>query len=200
MKIQNIDKTFFLVCMGVLIGCSESGDGDTLLPQSKRISEINIPQFEGSRSNPIQSVTEENTGVNSDEVHQGVKKGVKIDRIVFVPKEVEGKWKAVKIMVRNKIDETRSSIQTASLGSNFELEGTAIKVTVGSFMPNFVMTKTNYTSKGNDLTNPAVQLVVEENGKTLYEGWAFAKYPKMYAFEHEEFAFQLMDYIPADIS
>ena len=62
------------------------------------------------------------------------------------------------------------------------------------------MTQTNYTSKGNELTNPAVRLVVEENGKTLYEGWAFAKYPTMYAFEHDEFAFQLMDYIPADVS
>ena len=50
------------------------------------------------------------------------------------------------------------------------------------------------------MTNPAVRLVVEENGKTLYEGWAFAKYPTMYAFEHDEFALQLMDYIPADVS
>ena len=124
----------------------------------------------------------------------------KIERGIIVPKEVEGKWKAVKIMVRNKIDESRSTMKTTALGSSFELEGSAIKVTVGPFMPNFVMTQTNYTSKGNELTNPAVQLVVEENGKTLYEGWAFAKYPTMYAFKHEEFAFQLMDYIPADVS
>ena len=91
-------------------------------------------------------------------------------------------------------------MKTTALGSSFKLEGSAIKVTVGPFMPNFVMTQTNYTSKGNELTNPAIQLVVKENGKTLYEGWAFAKYPKMYAFEHEEFAFQLMDYIPEDVS
>ena len=124
----------------------------------------------------------------------------KIERGIIVPKEVEGKWKAVKIMVRNKIDESRSTMKTTALGSSFELEGSAIKVTVGPFMPNFVMTQTNYTSKGNELTNPAVQLVIEENGKILYEGWAFAKYPTMYAFEHEEFAFQLMDYIPEDVS
>ena len=89
---------------------------------------------------------------------------------------------------------------STSLGSSFKLDGSTIKVVVGPFMPNFVMTQTNYTSKGNDLTNPAVRLIVEENGKTLYKGWAFAKYPTMYAFEHDEFAFQLMDYIPADVS
>jgi hypothetical protein len=89
---------------------------------------------------------------------------------------------------------------TVSLGASFKLERSAIKVTVGPFMPNFVMTQKNYSSKGNELTNPAVRLVIEENGKTLYEGWAFAKYPTMYAFEHDEFALQLMDYIPADVS
>ncbi|MZH05551.1 MAG: hypothetical protein F3743_09155 [Nitrospinae bacterium] len=198
MKVQNTVKILLLVCVGVLIGCSESGDSDTPPPQAKKISEIDIPKFEGSRSKPIQSAQE--TGTNPEDVHPGVKEGVEIDRGIIVPKDVDGQWKAVKIMVRNKIDESRSSMKTASLGSSFELEGSAIKVTVGPFMPNFVMTQTNYTSKGNELTNPAVRLVVEENGKTLYEGWAFAKYPTMYAFEHEEFAFQLMDYIPADVS
>ena len=77
-------------------------------------------------------------------------------------------------MVRNKIDESRSSMKTVSLGDSFELDGSTIKVVVGPFMPNFVMTQTNYTSKGNELTNPAVRLIVEENGKTLYKGWALS--------------------------
>jgi len=199
MKVQNIAQAFSLICVGILIGCSGSGD-HTTPPQTKQISEVTLPQFEGSRSKLIQTGTGKNTGVNRDEVHLGVKEKAKIDRGIIVPKEVEGKWKAVKIMVRNKIDESRSSMKTTALGSSFELEGSAIKVTVGPFMPNFVMTQTNYTSDGNELNNPAVQLVVEEKGKTLYDGWAFAKYPKMYAFEHEEFAFQLMDYIPEDVS
>ncbi|MBI4385117.1 MAG: DUF2155 domain-containing protein, partial [Nitrospinae bacterium] len=75
-----------------------------------------------------------------------------------------------------------------------------IKVTVGPFLPNFVMTQTQYTSADNRLNNPAVQLVVEEKGKVVYKGWAFAKYPTMYAFEHEVFGLQLMDFIPAPVS
>jgi len=180
----------------LLIGCGGSGDSDTPLPQAKSISEVDVLQVEGSQSKPIYS--EEQPGANPDETHPGVKEGVKIDRGIVVPKEVDGQWKAVKIRVRNKIDESRNSIKTVSLGNSFELDG--IKVSVGPFMPNFVMTQKNYSSKGNELTNPAVRLVVEENGKVLYEGWAFAKYPTMYAFEHDEFAFELMDYIPADVS
>ena len=183
----------------LLIGCS-GGSNDTPLTQAKKISEVDVPQFEGSQSKPLQASVKKELETNLGGVHPGVKEEVKIDRGIVVPKEVKGQWKAVKIMVRNKIDESRSSMKTASLGSSFNLGGSGIKVTVGPFMPNFVMTQKNYSSNGNELINPAVRLRVEDKGKILYEGWAFAKYPTMYAFEHDEFAFQLMDYIPADVS
>ena len=183
----------------LLIGCS-GGSNDTPLTQAKKISEVDVPQFEGSQSKPLQASVKKELETNLGGVHPGVKDEVKIDRGIVVPKEVKGQWKAVKIMVRNKIDESRSSMKTASLGSSFNLNGSEIKVTVGPFMPNFVMTQKNYSSNGNELINPAVRLRVEDKGKILYEGWAFAKYPTMYAFEHDEFAFQLMDYIPADVS
>ena len=183
----------------LLIGCS-GGSNDTPLTQAKKISEVDVPQFEGSQSKPLQASVKKELETNLGGVHPGVKEEVKIDRGIVTPKEVKGQWKAVKIMVRNKIDESRSSMKTASLGSSFNLGGSGIKVTVGPFMPNFVMTQKNYSSNGNELINPAVRLRVEDKGKILFEGWAFAKYPTMYAFEHDEFAFQLMDYIPADVS
>ena len=183
----------------LLIGCS-GGSNDTPLTQAKKISEVDVPQFEGSQSKPLQASVKKELETNLGGVHPGVKEEVKIDRGIVIPKEVKGQWKAVKIMVRNKIDESRSSMKTAFLGSSFNLGGSGIKVTVGPFMPNFVMTQKNYSSNGNELINPAVRLRVEDKGKILFEGWAFAKYPTMYAFEHDEFAFQLMDYIPADVS
>ena len=187
-----------MIAIALLIGCGGGDHNETPLLQAKKIRDVDVPQFEGSRSQPAYS--EKQTVTTPDETHPGVKEGVKIDRGVVVPQEVEGQWKAVKIMVRNKINESRNSMKIVSLGDSFELDGSAIKVTVGPFMPNFVMTQKSYSSKGNELTNPAVRLIVEENGKILYEGWAFAKYPTMYAFEHDEFALQLMDYIPADVS
>ena len=195
-KIINIDLALAVV---LLIGCS-GGSNDTPLTQAKKISEVDVPQFEGSQSKPLQTAVKKELETNLGETHPGVKEKVKIDRGIVVPKEVKGQWKAVKIMVRNKIDESRNSMKTASLGSSFNLGESGIKVTVGPFMPNFVMTQKNYSSNGNELINPAVRLRVEDKGKILYEGWAFAKYPTMYAFEHDEFAFQLMDYIPADVS
>jgi hypothetical protein len=200
-KFIKIPKTGLALVIAVALlngGCGGSGKNETPLPQSKKISDVDVPQFEGSQSKSDYSGKK--AVATPDETHPGVKNGVKIDRVVIVPQEVEGHWKAVKIRVLNKIDESKTSMKIVSLGESFKLNGTTIKVIVGPFMPNFVMTQKNYSSKGNELTNPAVRLVVEENGKTLYEGWAFAKYPTMYAFEHDEFALQLMDYIPADVS
>ena len=53
---------------------------------------------------------------------------------------------------------------------------------------------------GNEALNPAVQLIVEENGKIIYKGWAFKNFPLMYAFEHQLFSIKLLGAIPADVS
>ena len=123
-----------------------------------------------------------------------------VHREITVPKSVAGKWKAVKILVRDKSDEERNAMQTVELGSTFQLGDSGITVSAGEFFPNFVLDKTRYTSMGNTLGNPAIHLVITENGKEIYNGWTFAKYPVLYAFEHERYSLQLMDFIPAPTS
>lgn len=182
-----------------IVGCTYESKEDIANLKETDINKLNVSQFEGSRSTAPQEAVLDSQ-VPDDGSHPSVQEAVKVQRAVVVPEEAEGKWKAVKLLVKNKKDEARNETKTITLGSSFELEDSGIKVTVGPFLPNFVMSQTAYTSGGNELTNPAVQLVVEQNGKTLYTGWAFAKYPTMYAFEHENFALQLMDYIPIDIS
>ena len=182
-----------------LAGCTYESKEDIAELKKTDISKLNISQFEGSRSKSPQVEANLDSQV-PDDGHPSVQEVEKVERAIIVPEEADGKWKAVKLLIKNKKDEARNEMKTINLGSSFELEDSGIKVSVGPFLPNFVMSQKAYTSSGNELTNPAVQLVVEQNGKTLYTGWAFAKYPTMYAFEHEDFALQLMDYIPIDVS
>jgi hypothetical protein len=189
-----------ILLLSVFIGCTHESKGDIADLPKTDIKKLNVSQFEGSRSKPAQQVDADYAGKAPDENHPNVQEAVKVERAVEVPEAVKGKWKAVKLLIKNKKDEERNEMKTITLGSTFELEDSGIRVTVGPFLPNFVMSQNAYTSNGNELTNPAIQLVVEQNGKTLYTGWAFAKYPTMYAFEHEDFALQLMDYIPIDVS
>ncbi len=190
-----------ILVLSVFIGCTYESKEDIANLPATDINKLDVSQLEGSRSKSVQQVeAPDSYGSPVTENHPNVQEKVKIERGVVVPDGVKGKWKAVKLLVKNKKDEERNEMKTITLGSSFELEDSGIRVTVGPFLPNFVMSKKAYTSSGNELTNPAVQLVVEQNGKTLYTGWAFAKYPTMYAFEHDVFALQLMDYIPIDVS
>ena len=117
-------------------------------------------------------------------------------RKVVIPSEVVGKWNAVKILVRNKKDEKLGGVYSLNLGSSFIPAGSELKVTVGPLLPNFIMDKKVYTSKGNELLNPAVQLMVEEAGKIIYKGWAFKRFPSMYEFEHQLISIELLEAIP----
>ena len=194
-------KVWLILALSVFIGCTYESKEDIANLPATDINKLDVSQLEGSRSKSVQQVeAPDSYGSPVTENHPNVQEKVKIERGVVVPDGVKGKWKAVKLLVKNKKDEERNEMKTITLGSSFELEDSGIRVTVGPFLPNFVMSKKAYTSSGNELTNPAVQLVVEQNGKTLYTGWAFAKYPTMYAFEHDVFALQLMDYIPIDVS
>lgn len=192
-------KYIIMLALAFLVGCTYESKEDITELKKTDISKLDVSQFEGSRSKSPQVEANLDSQVPEDG-HPAVQEEVKVEREVIVPEEADGKWKAVKLLIKNKKDEARNEMKTINLGSSFELEDSGIKVTVGPFLPNFVMSQKAYTSSGNELTNPAVQLVVEQNGKNLYTGWAFAKYPTMYAFEHEDFALQLMDYIPIDVS
>ena len=53
----------------LMISCS--GDSNnTPLPQGKKISEVDVPQFEGSRSNPINVGVNKELGTNPNQAHQ----------------------------------------------------------------------------------------------------------------------------------
>jgi hypothetical protein len=197
---MNFKKYIVVLALAILVGCTYENKEDITDLKKTDIRKLNISQFEGSRSKSPQVEADMDIHAVDNEKHPSVEESVKVERAVVVPEEAHGKWKAVKILIKNKKDKTRNQMKTINLGSSFTLEDSGIKVTVGPFLPNFVMTQKAYTSSGNELTNPAVQLVVEQNGNTLYTGWAFAKYSTMYAFEHEDFALQLMDYIPIDVS
>ena len=193
-------RVCLILALSLFIGCTHESKEDIADLPTTDINKLNVSQFEGSGSKSVQQVDAGYAAKATDENHPNVQEAVKVERGIVVPDGGKGKWKAVKLLIKNKKDEERNEMKTVALGSSFELEDSGIRVTVGPFLPNFVMSQNAYTSNGNELTNPAIQLVVEQNGKTLYTGWAFAKYPTMYAFEHEDYALQLMDYIPIDVS
>jgi len=116
-------------------------------------------------------------------------------QIVITP-EVEGKWQAVKIAVLDK-EKGKEEIYTVDLGYEFNLPEAGLSVKVQNFLPAFIMEGTVLTSKSNETKNPAVQIVIRQNGEEVYKGWLFSLYPGTHAFQHPRFSFSLVDYLPA---
>ncbi|TSK07415.1 MAG: DUF2155 domain-containing protein [Geobacter sp.] len=116
--------------------------------------------------------------------------------VVVVPDQVKGKWKAVQIRVADKNAHLKK-VYTLNIGSDFKLPGSDLTLKVETFLPHFVMEGTTLTSQSNDLVNPAAQLVIRENGKEIYKGWLFSLYPTAHAYQHPQYGFTLVDYMPA---
>jgi hypothetical protein len=187
-----------LILFGVFVSaCTKAADKE---PQQPMDAAPGLSLTDGSAKEPLKETKRAEGSGREVKDHPDVLEAEKLERRIYIPKNVEGKWKAVKILVRNKADEGKNELKTVDIGSSFVVANSGIKVTVGPFLPNFVMDKGTYTSMNNQVINPAVQLTVEENGKILYKGWTFAKYPTMYAFEHELYALELKDHIPVDMS
>jgi hypothetical protein len=165
----------------------------------EKMAEETLPEGSFSSRFPQKNADGEDYG-DGDVGHPTAQEVKQFQRDILVPDSVKGKWKAIKIMIGDKSDEEKNEVKIVELGSSFMIGDSSIKVTVGAFFPNFVMDKSHYTSMDNALTNPAIEMTVEENGKNLYKGWAFEKHPTMYAFEHDKFSLQLMGSIAADVS
>jgi hypothetical protein len=121
---------------------------------------------------------------------------VKMASAVVVPDSVKGKWKAVKIQVTDK-NAKDLRVYTVGIGTEFKLPNSGLALRVENFLPAFVMEGTNLTSQSNELRNPAAQLTVKEGGREIFKGWLFALYPTTHAFQHPQYGFTLVDYVPA---
>ncbi|WP_183353708.1 DUF2155 domain-containing protein [Geomonas silvestris] len=116
--------------------------------------------------------------------------------VVVVPDSVKGKWKAVKVAVADK-NAKQQNVYELELGKDFKLPDSDLTLTVENFLPNFVMEGTTLTSISNELKNPAAQLVIHEGKKEIFKGWLFTLYPTTHAFQHPQYGFTLVDYVPA---
>ena len=116
--------------------------------------------------------------------------------VVVVPESVKGKWKAVQIAVADK-NAKQQRVYTIEVGSEFRLPGSDLTLKVENFLPHFVMEGTTLTSQSNELKNPAAQFSISEGGREIFKGWLFSLYPTTHAFQHPQYGFKLVDYIPA---
>ncbi len=118
--------------------------------------------------------------------------GPKVEKTIVVPDNVKGKWSKVKLVFEDKASKKTSEIP-ASLNSEVAIPGTSLKVAVKEFLPDFKMGESTLTSGSNEPNNPAVRVEIFENGKSIFKGWLFSKFPTMHPFEHAKYGLILKE-------
>ncbi len=108
----------------------------------------------------------------------------------FIP-NAGANWKAAKISVTAKDGSEEKTLELdfdATEATKVTVAGVTISVKAVEMVPDFVMSGTNIGSRSTELNNPAVQLIITEEGKEPVKQWLFEKMPSVNAYEHEKIA------------
>ena len=111
---------------------------------------------------------------------------------VVVPEAVKGKWDAVKLVIEDKLAKKTSEV-TVKLDSEYTIPNSNLKIKIGEFLPDFKMDGLTITSSSNEPNNPAVRVAVYENGKEIFKGWLYSKFPTIHPFQHDKYGITLKE-------
>ncbi len=109
---------------------------------------------------------------------------------VVVTDDIRAAWKAQTITVKYK-DTGESKNYEVNPESEFIVPDTGLTLKVGAYLPDFSMTPDQIISRSAEEKNPALQVTILDGGVEKYQGWLFAKFPDMHAFEHPKYSISL---------
>ncbi len=111
---------------------------------------------------------------------------------VVVPPDVKSSWKAVTLVIVDKAT-GKTTEATVNIGSDYTIPGSKMNVHVVSFLPDFRMSGTQITSVSNEPNNPGAQVKISDNGKEIFHGWLYSKYPAIHPFVNDKYGVTLKE-------
>jgi hypothetical protein len=117
-------------------------------------------------------------------------------RTVRVPDGVRGKWRAVRLQVEVKGGGSPPQTVTVNLGGEAAAPGSTLKLRAGEFLPALQVKDNEITSASNEPSNPAALVTIWDDGKRVFQGWLFGKFPDMQPFEHPVYRVTLLEGVP----
>jgi len=125
----------------------------------------------------------------------GAHEAMKVNTDVHISPEISSAWSGGIIEVKSKDGEAKR--YTLKLGEASSLGNTGLTVTALAFVPDFVMDESGITSRSNEAKNPALEILVQEEGKPDYKGWLFGAMPNVHPFPHDTYSIVLVEGVPS---
>ena len=116
---------------------------------------------------------------------------------ITVDPEIAGAWSGIRVHVVDS-ETGDGQIFEVALGETVALGESGLTLSADTFVPDFVMDEGGITSRSAETHNPAVRVVIAEEGVADYEGWLFAAMPEIHPFPHDRYQVLLVEGIPSE--
>jgi hypothetical protein len=152
-----------VILISVVISCGKGG-------KEEKVQTTNLAP------KPLTSLE----GGSQSKVHHPQMTGervIKIEKPVKVPKEVEKTWKTAIIDIVDRSSKKVLKEFTVHKGSKVKFKNYEISVLY--IVPHLVIDQ-GFTSASNEPLNPGILVEVKKEGKLIYKGPIYQKFPEMY--------------------
>jgi hypothetical protein len=114
---------------------------------------------------------------------------------LVVPPDVTAAFSGVRIRWKDS-QSGQGGVVDVPIGGSARIPGSDLEVRSDVFLPSFSMTAEEITSTGIGEENPAARIAVVENGKEVFAGWIFQRFPDVHPFQHPRFSLRLEGGVP----
>jgi hypothetical protein len=113
-----------------------------------------------------------------------------------VPPEIANAWSGVRVRVVDREVGSEEVFDIPLNGADL-LGESGLVLSAGVFLPDFILDETGISSRSPEPINPAVRVIISEDGMEDYEGWLFASMPEIRPYPHARYQVLLVEGIPA---
>ena len=130
-----------------------------------------------------------------DQGQPGQQGGQQTPNRVDIPPEVQEAYSGIRIQWKDSQSGKEGTLDVP-LGGSAKIPGSNLEIQGEIYLPAFAMSATTITSSGVEEQNPAARIGVAEDGKEIFGGWIFTRFPDVHPFEHPRYSLRLAGGIP----
>jgi hypothetical protein len=121
--------------------------------------------------------------------------GGSVPTTLVVPAEVTAAFSGVRIGWKDS-QSGREGVVDVPIAGSAKIPGSDLEIRTDVFLPSFSMSSEEITSTGIGQENPAARIAVVEDGKEVFAGWIFKRFPDVHPFQHPRFSLKLEGGVP----
>jgi len=107
-----------------------------------------------------------------------------------VPPEVQEAYTGIRVQWKDS-QSGKEGVLDVPLGGTATVPGSTLEIQGEVYLPAFSMAQGTITSSGIEEQNPAARIGVTEDGKEIFGGWIFTRFPDVHPFEHPRYSLKL---------